>query len=567
MDEDIILEVETSENPAIFGLIADQEAGRFSYGTFAEFLANRQKEPIPPVKPNAPICYENNPEKQRVFTEVGQRLKIAYQNHHRTYETKKKAHETLNEYPPSLVGYAGYIQSHHPQAVPFLFRRHTIPVGENHRQKHTYITGGSGSGKTEVIKSFVWHYLTRNPYTGLVLIDPHGTLSEQVARFKQNTSNGRLIYIDPAIDQKHFPCLNPFDIEGKEDMTDIEAENYGEEFRIVFGEILKGDFTEQMNTILIYTLPVMMKYPNASIFDLLAFLEVDGGKVAEYIAFAEKRFKNRSLVEFLAGQYENDRSYKQTRNSLQTRLRAIFSSTILQAVFSGKRTLNLAEEMNARKLIVFNLSKGKMPRESGIIGKFIIASLKIIALQREKIPENRRVSCHLFIDEYQNFVTSSIDEILKEARKYRLHLTLAQQIAGDGMNDDFFKTIKANTAVKLTGANGDDTLKIMAKETGAEMEALKNLSTGKFSLWKRPDVGETPHPPYVVKMPSNTIGEKQSMTAEQWQHTQREQIRGYYRPIATMSDPIHPTREETPENATEPPKSSVLDTDLSKYFN
>lgn len=141
-------------------------------------------------------------------------------------------------------------------------------------------------------------------------------------------------------------------------MSDITAENYAEEFRAVFEELLKGDFTEQMNTILIYTLPVMMKYPNASIYDLLAFLEVDGDRVGDFVEFAQKRFNNRSLLEFLSGQYELDKSYKQTRNSLQTRLRAIFSSTILQAVFTGKKTLNIANAMNEKKLIVFNLAKG-----------------------------------------------------------------------------------------------------------------------------------------------------------------------------------------------------------------
>jgi hypothetical protein len=67
---------------------------------------------------------------------------------------------------------------------------------------------------------------------------------------------------------------------------------------------LKGEFTDQMNTILVYTLPVMMKYPNSSIYDLLLFLEVGGEKVAEYIEFARERFNNRSLVDFLTGQYE-----------------------------------------------------------------------------------------------------------------------------------------------------------------------------------------------------------------------------------------------------------------------
>jgi hypothetical protein len=148
-----------------------------------------------------------------------------------------------------------------------------------------------------------------------------------------------------------------------------------------------------------------------------------------------------------------------------------------------------------------------------------------------------------------------------------LHLTLAQQVAGDGMTDDFLEAILANTAVKVTGANGQKTLKIMSKETGAELESLGVLSTGKFSLWKRPDVGEKSKPPIIVSMPTNTIGNKQSMNREQWQQLKRVQLDTYYR---RLSHPINTKSTTTAEHTnsdhlTQP--EHPLNTDLSKYLN
>lgn len=558
MNEDsIILHIELIENMHYLGIVADKEARGFPYGSFADFLALRSADINKPQKPIQPVCLENNPNKQQVFNMVFDRLRLQYNHDLKDYEAQKQTIERLNKYPPTYAGFGQFIKDHFSDNVPFLFRRNIIPVGENNRRKHTYITGGSGSGKTEVLKSFVWHYLTRNTSTGIIFVDPHGTAAEQIAKFSVNKNNNRLIYIDPALDHSNFPCLNPFDIDGKEKMSDIEAENFAEEFRLVFCEILKGDFTEQMNTILIYLLPVVMKYPNSSIYDLLDFLEVGGDKVNHYINFAKANFKNKSIIDFLSGQYETDKSYQQTRKSLQTRLRAIFSSTVLQAVFTGKKTIDLAKEMSARKLIVFNLSKGKIPRESGIIGKFLIASLKIIALQRQKLDSRYRVPCHLFIDECQNFITPSIDEILKEARKYGLFLTLAQQIAGDGMSDEAFKTIKANTAIKLTGANGDDTLKIITKETGAELDSLKRLSTGKFSLWTRPDINEQHKPPYVVTMPTNTIDDRESMPRAEWLELLGQIVGNYYRRPGTTS--------ESDDQAQS--KNDPLEFDLNDYFH
>lgn len=84
---------------------------------------------------------------------------------------------------------------------------------------HTYITGGTGSGKSELIKSLIWHYLTRNKGTGLVLLTPNGDIAEQVAKFWVNLESNRLIYIEPSLDG-YFPCLNPFDVPNKANLGD-----------------------------------------------------------------------------------------------------------------------------------------------------------------------------------------------------------------------------------------------------------------------------------------------------------------------------------------------------------
>ncbi|WP_115237336.1 type IV secretion system DNA-binding domain-containing protein [Moraxella equi] len=67
--------------------------------------------------------------------------------------------------------------------APFLNQSNKLPISENNRRLHTYITGGTGSGKSEAIKSLIWHYLTRDKRTGLVLLSPNGEICEQVAKF------------------------------------------------------------------------------------------------------------------------------------------------------------------------------------------------------------------------------------------------------------------------------------------------------------------------------------------------------------------------------------------------
>lgn len=224
----------------------------------------------------------------------------------------------------------------------------------------------------------------------------------------------------------------------------------------------------------------------------------------------------------------------------------------------GKTTIHLEQLINQRKLIIFNISKGNAPIEWEIIGKFVIASIKIISFKREKNFSKNFVPCHLFIDECQNYISESIQEILEESRKYRLYLTLAQQTAGAKMSKDLFRSIMGNTGIKVTGRNGDiETLQIMAKSTGANLEELKNfLATGRFSLWKTALTGETQKSPVIVDMPKNTLDNKQSMTDEQWEQVKILQLQKFYRLIGIKhSEPS----KETLKTQNLPKKSFNLD--------
>lgn len=528
---------ELKYNPEILGRELEQNAGRFHYVSFSEFLKNQREKPTRPRQPNRPYTTSENPIKVRVFEQVYRTALQQYNQKIKDYEKQKKQHELITQYEKSYSGYAHYLTENNPATAPFLSRRHKIPVREKQRQLHTYITGGTGSGKSEVIKSFIWHYLVRNKSTGIVLLTPHGKVAKEVANFWVNIENDRLVYLSPDLDPKYCPCINPFDIEGKSKLSDREAENYAEEFRAVFQELLQDVFTEQMNALLKNILPVLIKYPSSSIHDLLDFLSTTDTKASKYIEYANKHFSNRSMLEFLNGQFVMDKSYKRTKSAMQTRLHSMFSTTLMQNFMLGRSTINLEKLINERKMIVFDISKGNCPQEWDIIGKLIIAQVKIIAFRREKIPENERVPCHLFIDEFQNYITPSIQEILEESRKYKLYLTMAQQTAGAKMSKDLFRSILGNTGIKITGRNGDiETLNTLARSTGADVEQLKTeLATGRFSVWRTALTGEAQRPPVVVSMPTNTLDNSAGMNETQWVMLTKGLLSHYYKRTDTKT--------------------------------
>lgn len=487
-----------------------------------------------------------------------------YQNFLQEYAEISQIHEQ-SEYCPDRLSREAYIQAkNNPFSAAFSGGRCVIPVSEAHRRLHTYITGGSGSGKSEALKAFIWHYLTRNPSTGLVLISSASNICRQVAQFNVNLENDRLVYINPLIDKKHFPCLNPFDFPNKEQMSVLDAEKYADDFLDFFAEILSesgNELSEQMKMVLKNVLPVLIKWENSDIYDLLDFLNpelkqerIDGvrvrtfSKAQKFIDFANVHFRhNRNLVDFLNGQFIRDNGILRTRESIYSRIYSVFSSSVMQYLFTGKSTINLEKLIHQKKLIVFDIPKGELGEESAkIIGKILVTKLKIIAFKN-----NPAFKCHLFIDECHNFLTPSMFTILEECRQFRLHLTLAHQQIGQIKDSDRRGAVIGNTGIKLIGANGDRaTLQTLATSVNGDIEEMQErLKQGVFLLWKS-GINEPPKKPIFISIPKTAIDDKQGMTAEQWKAVKNAQIERFYRnpyltltPSTTLPSPVNSENE------------------------
>ncbi len=152
---------------------------------------------------------------------------------------------------------------------------------------------------------------------------------------------------------------------------------------------------------------------------------------------------------------------------------------------SGISTINLEESVNNGKIVLFNLSKGKLGEEvSETFGRFIIAQLQSIAIRRAKLPPQFRKKIYLVIDEADTFLSgNSLNVILKETRKYGLHLVLCTQNLISGRDQEALKrNILNNTNVKIVGSNGQSTLNPMSKEIGTDIEELMKTKKHEFRI-------------------------------------------------------------------------------------
>src|SRR5690606_15025264 len=151
---------------------------------------------------------------------------------------------------------------------------------------------------------------------------------------------------------------------------------------------------------------------------------------------------------------------------------------ILANMLSGKSTVNLEQCLNEGKIIIFNLPKGSGKFTSSVFGRLMIAYIHSIILRRDALPEKQRKQLFFVIDEFQNYITTSLASNLAEARKYGLSIVLATQSLKQIENVQMRKTVMVNTGVKAIGQTDHEDRTIFAKELGmkaAELEVLHPL--------------------------------------------------------------------------------------------
>jgi len=153
----------------------------------------------------------------------------------------------------------------------------------------------------------------------------------------------------------------------------------------------------------------------------------------------------------------------------------------------GQSTVDLEKEINSGKVIICNLSKGKFgPKSSQTLGKLLIALIQCAVRKRQILPIKDRMDTFLFVDEFQNFINPTFEEILTESRKYALYTVLANQVLGHEMSTELKRIIMANTSIKVAAENEHDGLKAMINHMhGVNIDDFVNLP--KYSFYVHND--------------------------------------------------------------------------------
>jgi hypothetical protein len=331
------------------------------------------------------------------------------------------------------------------------FRSISVPVGflDEDRVKHTYIIGKTWTGKSKYIVSMIVNDIKSGK--GMCVIDPHGDLVDEALQFVPESRKQDVIIFDPSDEEFPF-CLNPLDIKSTESKQIL-----AKWFIDIFKKFFWANWNAMLEHVLRMIFLALLDKPNATMFDIIRAL-TDKDFRYEMIENIEDDVVRNFWTNEFAGRSQQFNT--QAIMPILNKVGQILSIDVLKNIFASKENkLDFRTAMDEGKLIFIKLSKGKLQEEiMGFLGAMFITKIYQTAMGRAGTDKSDRRKFFLYVDEFQNFATETFNEILSEARKYGLGMTVAHQ---------FVKQIPADISDALFGNVGTlISFRISAEDAG-----------------------------------------------------------------------------------------------------
>ena len=345
------------------------------------------------------------------------------------------------------------------------------------RRQHMYILGKSGTGKSVLLSNLIVQNIQNGE--GVCVVDPHGELVEEILHLIPDYRVKDVIYFNPADTDFHIG-FNVIQLDDPKYKHLVASGLMG-----IFTKIWANAWSSRMEYILNNAILALLDTPGTTLLGIPRLL-VD----KDYRQMIIGNLKDPVVKAFWVHEYEQWRD--QFRNEaiapIQNKVGQFLSTSIIRNVVGQpKSTIDIFKIMNEGKIFLVNVSKGRIGEDnSALLGGMIITKIQLAAMERVRIPEDDRKDFYLYVDEFQNFATDSFANILSEARKYRLNLTVAHQYTAQLENKDGSKVRDAvfgNVGTMIIFRVGADDADFLEKEFEPEFTAQDLVNLPNYNIY------------------------------------------------------------------------------------
>lgn len=386
--------------------------------------------------------------------------------------------------------------------------RKEIRMKNEDRFRHFYIIGQTGTGKSSTLQVMIRQDLENG--AGICVVDPHGSLIDDVLPFIPRDRADDVIYFDPSdLERPMGLNLLEAETESEKDLVALDAMNimikiFDEE---VFGPRIQDYFRNGCLT--------LMEDPEGGALTDMVRLFTDD----DFQKYKVEKVKNPIVKSFWVHQMAKTgmREKQEMIPYFAAKFGQFVTNNMMRNIIGQtKSAFDIGQVMQEGKILLMNLSKGQTGElNSKLLGLIITSKIQMAALRRQKISKTDRRDFFLYIDEFQNYITESIESILSEARKYRLGLIMANQylaqLGEEGNKQKKGVSIKeavfGNVGTIMAYKIGAQDAEYMAKEMAPVFSDQDLINIDKFKAVMKLSIDTQPSRPFSI-IPSNPYLEK-----------------------------------------------------------
>ncbi len=311
------------------------------------------------------------------------------------------------------------------------------------RQRHVYVIGKTGMGKSTLLENMAAQDLMNGE--GMAFIDPHGSTAETLLNYIPEHRINDVLYFAP------FDTDHPVSFNIMEDVGADKRHLVVSGLMSVFKKIWVDAWSARMEYILANTLLALLEHPGSTLLGVNRMLSDDDYRATVIHSVKDPAVKAFWTDEFLK---YNERYMQEAGDAIKNKIGQFASNPIIRNIVGQPHSsFDIREMMDNKKILIMNLSKGLIGESNAnLLGSMLTTRIYLAAMSRADLPPEQMKEMpnfYFFVDEFQSFANATFANILSEARKYHLNLTIAHQYIAQ-MEEEVRDAVFGNVGTTIT---------------------------------------------------------------------------------------------------------------------
>ncbi|MBI3342212.1 type IV secretion system DNA-binding domain-containing protein [Candidatus Curtissbacteria bacterium] len=367
-----------------------------------------------------------------------------------------------------------------------------IFVSEDDRRRHVYIIGKTGSGKTQELTHMVMQDIRAGH--GVAFIDPHGDAVEDILTMIPPERAEDVIYFNPA-DTERPLGMNMLEANTEQEKHFVATYIVGLMYKL-YDPHKTGIIGPRFEHAIRNAMLTVMCEPGSTFMEVVRVL-TDANFVQELLPKVTDPVVRRYWTDQIA--QTSDFHKSEVLDYIVSKFGRFVTDKMMRNIIGqSDSAFNLRDIMDNRKILLVNLSKGKLSEEnSNFLGLILVPKILVAAMSRQDVPEEQRPDFFLYVDEFQNFATDTFADILAEARKYHLNLIVANQFIGQ-IDEDVKNAIFGNVGTIVSFRVGVTDANYLQHEFSPTFTETDLINVERFHAYIKTIVHNEPVPAFSM---------------------------------------------------------------------